>query len=141
MVGALGNSGRTGGAHISLDRNGWLLLPLSEDVSANQAVRIYRLRVALLRTSPHGWRRMLVRSSYSFGWSADHPCRFLSRGRSFSDNNSAASPLLSEFAFTTNERFLYDVRFRDAQALMPVWRHQVGLETILAAGPSDSFIR
>ncbi|MDH5498850.1 MAG: plasmid pRiA4b ORF-3 family protein [Nitrospira sp.] len=84
---------------------------------------------------------MLVRSSCSFGWSADHPCRFLIRGRSFSDNNAAASPLLSEFTFTANERFLYDVRFRDAQALMPVWQHQVGLETILTAGPSDSFTR
>jgi len=42
----------------------------------------------------------------SFGWSADHPYRFLICGGSFSDNTATASPSLSEFAFAAGERFL-----------------------------------
>jgi hypothetical protein len=56
----------------------------------------------------------------SFGWSADHPHWFLIRGRSFSDGNAAASPRLSDFQFAAGERFLYNLRFQDTQALMPV---------------------
>jgi hypothetical protein len=119
---------------------------------ANQPVRIYRLRVALLRTSPHLWRRILVRSSCSlsdlhhtipcrFGLSANHPYQFLIRGRSSSDNNATTNLPLSELEFAAGERFLYDVRFQDARALMPVWRHQVRQEKIITAGPSDSFPR
>lgn len=37
--------------------------------------------------------------------------------------------------------FLYDLRFQDAEALVRVWRHQVRLEKLLTAGPSDSFPR
>ena len=119
---------------------------------ANQPVSIYHVRVALLRTSPHVWRRILVRASSklselhqtilcSFGWSADHSHRFLIRGRSFSDANAATSPPLSDFQFAAGERFVYDLRFQDAQALVPVWRHQVRLEKITTAEPSDSFPR
>ncbi len=75
----------------------------------------------------------------SFGWSVDHSYRFLIRGRSFSDNHATTSPLLSEFAFAAGERLLYDVCFQDAQALVSVWRHQVRLEKILTAGPSEFF--
>jgi len=121
-------------------------------VSQNQSVSIYQLRVALLRTSPHVWRRILVRSSStlrelhqtilcSFGWSADHPHRFLIRGRCFSDGDAATAPPLSAFQFGLGERFLYDLRFQDGQALNPVWRHQVRLEKIITAELTDSFPR
>ena len=121
-------------------------------VPPNQSVSISQLRVALLRTSPHVWRRILVRSSStlrelhqtilcSFGWSADHPHRFLIRGRSFPGGDSATAPTLSEFQFGLGERFLYDLRFQDGQALIPVWRHQVRLEKIVTAEPTDSFPR
>jgi hypothetical protein len=117
---------------------------------ANQPVSIYHLRVSLLRTSPHVWRRILVRSCSSlselhrtilcsFGWSADHPHRFLIRGRCFSEAGAATSPPLSEFQFAAGERFVYDLRFQDAQALMPVWRHQIRLEKITTAELADSF--
>ena len=48
---------------------------------------------------------------------------------------------MSEFQFAAGERFLYDLRFQDAQALIPVWRHQVRLEKMTTAEPSDSFPR
>src|SRR4030095_1132057 len=119
---------------------------------ANQPVSIYHLRVALLRTSPHIWRRILVRSCSSlselhetilcsFGWSADHPHRFLIRGRSFSAGNAATSPRLSEFQFAPGERFLYDLRFQDPQALIPVWRHQIRLEKMTTAESGGFFPR
>lgn len=109
------------------------MLPLSEAVPANQPVRSDRLRVALLRTSPHVWHRMLVRSSCclsdlhhtircGFGWSADPLYRLLIRGRSFSDKTTPREAAVSEGAFVAGERVLYDVRFQDAQALVPVWR-------------------
>lgn len=105
-----------------------------------------------MRTSPHVWRRILVRSSCSlgklhhtircsFGWSADHPYRVLIRGRAFSGNHAATSPPLLEFEVAAGERVLYDVPFQDGQALMPVWRHQVRLEKIITARPSNIFPR
>ena len=128
------------------------MIPLANMVPANQAVSTYHLRVALLRTSPHVWRRILVRSCSSlrelhetilcsFGWSADHPHRFLIRGRSFSNGNATTSPALADFHFAAGERFLYELCFQDAQALMPVWRNQVRLEKITTAEPTDSFPR
>jgi hypothetical protein len=123
-------------------------------VPTNQLVSVHQLRVALLRTSPHVWRRILVRSSSTlrelhqtilctFGWSADHPHRFLIRGRSFSGSggDAATAATLSEFQFGPGERFLYDLRFQDGQTLIPVWRHQVRLEKIVTAEPTHSFPR
>ena len=84
---------------------------------ANQRVRIYRLRVALLRTCPHVWRHMLVRSSCrftelhhtircSFDWNADHPYRFLIRSGTSSDNNATTSLSWSECAWGEGKRVL-----------------------------------
>src|SRR4029450_2804413 len=115
---------------------------------ANQPVSIYHLRVALLRTSPHIWRRILVRSCSSlselhetilcsFGWSADHPHRFLIRGPSFSAGKAATSPRVSEFQFAPGGRFLYHLPFQAPRALIPFWRPRVRLEKIPTAEPGD----
>ena len=120
----------------------------------NQSLTIYRFRVALLRTSPHVWRRILVRPCTSlvelhrtvacaFGWPVTDPYRFLIRGRCFavSAPSTELSPSLSEFQFRPAERFLYDLRFHDASLLTPVWRHQVRLEKILPAEPAAAYPR
>jgi hypothetical protein len=117
----------------------------------NQPLTIYRLRVCLLRTSPHVWRRILVRPSSTlaefhqtilcaFGWADIHRHRFLIRGCSFAGSNgSEAGPRLSEFQFRLGERFFYDLRFQDGQD--PVWRQQIRLEKIVEAEREDSFPR
>jgi hypothetical protein len=120
----------------------------------NQFLTIYRFRVALLRTSPHVWRRILVRPSTSlielhqtiacaFGWLDTDPHRFLIRGRSFavSAPNAELSTPLSEFQFRLGERFLYDLRFLNASHHTPVWRHQVRLEKIVPAEPAAAYPR
>jgi len=56
----------------------------------NLSVSVYQLRIALLRTSPHIWRRVLVPGQFTlaqlhqilralFGWSETQPHRFLIR--------------------------------------------------------------
>jgi len=111
-------------------------------VQINQEVTVYQLRVALLRTSPHVWRRLLIPSHATladlhrtivcaFGLEEDHPCCFRIRGRSFATSPrvgdmSGSGPHLSEFQFFLRERFAYDFHVHEAQP--PAWRLEIRLE-------------
>jgi hypothetical protein len=113
---------------------------------SDQSFSAYQLHIVLRRTSPHLWRRVLVRSDSTlrqlhqtiqalFGWADPH--RFVLRGRFLGASPAAAGPTLpsadlrlAELQLQLQERFFYDYRFYDAHT--PVWRHQVRLERLLA---------
>ena len=112
-------------------------------------VNAYRLRIVLRRTSPHIWRRVVVRSDSTlcelhqafqvmFGWADSRPLRFVLRGRSLgaaatatASSWSAPGILLSEFKLQAKERFFYDYGFDHAN--VPVWRHEIRFEAALVA--------
>jgi len=116
---------------------------------SDQSVSAYQLHIVLGRTSPHLWRRVLVRSDSTlhqlhqtiqalFGWSDTHPHRFVFRGRFLGASPAAAiSSLpaadlpLAELQLQLKEKFFYHYRFHDPHT--PVWRHQLRLEKILVA--------
>ena len=103
----------------------------------------------LRRTSPHIWRRVVVRSDSTlghlhqtvqvlFGWADSWPHRFVLRGRSLGASATAAASswpapeaLLSEFKLLAKERFFYDYGFDDVN--VPVWRHDIRFEAALVA--------
>src|ERR1035437_64275 len=69
---------------------------------SDQQVNAYQLRIVLRRTSPHIWRRVVVRSDSSlsqlhqvvqtlFGWADSRPHRFVLRGRSLGVAATAAA--------------------------------------------------
>jgi hypothetical protein len=109
----------------------------------NLSLSGYQFRIALRRTSPHVWRRVLLPCHGTllqlhrtiralFGWSDAYPHQFLIRGKSFQakladDGNETGAILLSDFQFYLRERFFYDYRF-DLQT--PVWRHEIRVEKI-----------
>src|ERR1039458_9218124 len=90
---------------------------------SDQQVNAYQLRIVLRRTSPHIWRRVVVRSDSTlgqlhqtvqalFGWADSRPHRFVLRGRSLGASATAAvssrpvpEALLSEFKLLAKERF------------------------------------
>src|ERR1039458_5134863 len=92
-------------------------------------VNAYRFRIVLRRTSPHIWRRVVVRSDSTlgqlhqtvqalFGWADSRPHRFVLRGRSLGGSVTAAASSwrgvevpLSEFKLLAKERFFYDYGF------------------------------
>ena len=116
---------------------------------SDQFVSAYQFHIVLRRTSPHLWRRVLVRSDSTlrqlhqtvqalFGWSDAHPHQFLLRGRFLGASPAAvvsslpaADLQLAQLQLQLNERFFYDYRFHDPHT--PVWRHQLRLEKILVA--------
>ena len=116
---------------------------------SDQSLSAYQLHIVLRRTSPHLWRRVLVRSDSTlrqldqtvqalFGWADTYPHRFVLRGRFLGASPAAAGSTLpsadlrlAELQLQLQERFFYDYRFHDAHT--PVWRHQLRLERILAA--------
>ena len=116
---------------------------------SDQSVSVYQLHIALRRTSPHLWRRVLVRSNSTlrqlhqtvqalFGWSDLHPHQFVLRGRFLGaspaaavSSRPAADLQLDELQLQLKEKFFYDYRFHDSHT--PVWRHQLRLEKILVA--------
>jgi hypothetical protein len=120
----------------------------------NLSFSVYQLRIALLRTSPHVWRRVLVPGNFNlaqlhqilralFGWSEAHPHRFLIRAKSFTVYQTGACDgagpmLLSDFQFYVRERFFYDHRF-DLQT--PVWRHEIRVEKTLSIQEGWSYPR
>src|ERR1035438_7719913 len=103
----------------------------------NLSLSSYQFRIALRRTSPHVWRRVLLLQLHEairalFGWSDAYPHQFLIRGKSFRPNltdpgKEAGAIPLSAFQFYLRERFFYDYRF-DLQT--PVWRHEIRVEKI-----------
>jgi hypothetical protein len=116
---------------------------------SGQQVSGYRFRIVLRRTSPHIWRRVVVRSDSTlgqlhqtvqalFGWTDSRPHRFVLRGRSLGASATAAASswpapeaLLSEFKLLAKERFFYDYGFDDVN--VPVWRHDIRFEAALVA--------
>ena len=116
---------------------------------SDQQVSGYRFRIVLRRTSPHIWRRVVVRSDSTlgqlhqtvqvlFGWADSRPHRFVLRGRSLGASATAAASswpapeaLLSEFKLLAKERFFYDYGFDDVN--VPVWRHDIRFEAALVA--------
>jgi hypothetical protein len=116
---------------------------------SDQQVSGYRSRIVLRRTSPHIWRRVVVRSDSTlghlhqtvqvlFGWADSWPHRFVLRGRSLGASATAAASswpapeaLLSEFKLLAKERFFYDYGFDDVN--VPVWRHDIRFEAALVA--------
>jgi Plasmid pRiA4b ORF-3-like protein len=120
------------------------LLGLGQMSQPNLSVSVYQLRIALLRTSPHIWRRVLVPGQFTlaqlhqtlralFGWSETHPHRFLIRAKSFSGDpldrsDGATAARLSDFQFYLRERFLYEYRYDLRVAL---WRHEIRVEKML----------
>lgn len=111
----------------------------------NLSVSVYQLRIALLRTSPHIWRRVLVPGHFTlaqlhqilralFGWSETHPHRFLIRAKSFNGDQLGTSAETtaarsSDFQFYLRERFLYEYRY-DLRAAL--WRHEIRIEKTLS---------
>jgi hypothetical protein len=116
---------------------------------SDQQVDAYQLRIVLRRTSPHIWRRVVVRSDSTlgqlhqtvqalFGWADSRPHRFVLRGRSLGVSATAAvsswtapEVLLSEVKLQAKERFFYDYGFDHVN--VPVWRHDIRFETALVA--------
>jgi hypothetical protein len=117
---------------------------------SDQQVNAYQLRIVLRRTSPHIWRRVVVRSDSTlgqlhqavqalFGWADSRPHRFVLRGRSLGASATAAASSLpgaevplSEFKLLAKERFFYDYGFDPVN--VPVWRHDIRFEAALVAG-------
>ena len=116
---------------------------------SDQQVNAHRLRIVLRRTSPHIWRRVVVRSDSTlgqlhqtvqvlFGWADSRPHRFVLRGRSLGASATAAISSwpapdvpLSEFKLLVKERFFYDYGFDGVN--VPVWRHDIRFEATLVA--------
>src|ERR1035437_2462494 len=116
---------------------------------SDQSVNAYRLRIVLRRTSPHIWRRVVVRSDSTlgqlhqtvqalFGWADSRPHRFVLRGRSLGASAMAAvsswpapEVLLCEFKLLAKERFFYNYGFDGVN--VPVWRHDIRFEAALVA--------
>ncbi|MGH9632945.1 MAG: plasmid pRiA4b ORF-3 family protein [Bryobacteraceae bacterium] len=110
----------------------------------NLSLSSYQLRIALRRTSPHVWRRVLVPCHGTllqlhqtlralFGWSEAYPHRFLIRGKSFTADQTSecegTGPIqLSDFQFYLRERFFYDYQF---ELQTPVWRLEIRVEKML----------
>jgi len=116
---------------------------------SHQPVDAYQLRIVLRRTSPHLWRRVVVRSDSTlghlhqivqalFGWADSRPHRFVVRGRSLRASATAAASswpapevLLSEFKLQAEEMFFYHYDFDGVN--FPAWRHEIRNEAALVA--------
>lgn len=116
---------------------------------SDQQVSAYQHRIVLRRTSPHIWRRVVVRVDSTlgqphqavqalFGWAYSRPHRFVLRGRSLRASATAvvsscpaAEVLLSELKLLAKERFFYDYGLDDVR--VPLWRHDIRFEAALVA--------
>ena len=102
-------------------------------------IEIYQFRVVLRETSPHIWRRLVVRSDSTlitfhrviqsaFGWSGRRPFSFHIQGHrqqaaSVSDPRQVS---LADLRLYPKERFRYDEE--DADGMRRPWRFQIRLE-------------
>src|SRR5215470_15350327 len=95
---------------------------------AQNPIEIYQLRVVLRETSPHIWRRFLVRSDSSivdlhqtlqiaFGWSGRQVFQFDVQGqrRGVRLERDTRHILLSDFRLYVKERFTYAYNTADQQ--------------------------
>lgn len=102
-------------------------------------IEIYQFRIVLRETSPHIWRRLLVRSDCTlitfhrviqtaFGWSGRRPFSFHIQGHrqqaaSISDPRQVS---LADLRLYPKERLRYDEE--DADCMSRPWRLQIQLE-------------
>jgi hypothetical protein len=120
--------------------------------SAQNSIEIYQLRVVLRETSPHIWRRFLVRSdSYivdlhktiqiAFGWSGRRSFEFDVQGhrQGVRLGGDARHILLSDFRFYVKERFTYAYNIADQESRP--WRFEIRLEQKLALDARQRYPR
>ena len=111
--------------------------------SAQNLIEIYQLRAVLRETSPHIWRRFLVRSDSSivdlhqtiqiaFGWSSRQAFAFEVQGhrQGVRLQGDARDMLLADFRFYVKERFTYAYNIADQESRP--WRFELRLEQKLA---------
>jgi len=110
---------------------------------AQNPIEIYQLRVVLRETSPHIWRRFLMRSDSSivdlhqtiqiaFGWSGRRAFAFEVQGHRHGVRleGDARDMLLADFRFSVKERFTYTYNTTDQESRP--WRFEIRLEQKLA---------
>jgi hypothetical protein len=110
---------------------------------AQNPIEIYQLRVVLRETSPHIWRRFLVRSDSSiidlhqtiqiaFGWSCRRAFAFNVQGhrQGVRLEGHAREMRLSDFRFYVKERFTYVYNTTDQESRP--WRCEIRLEQKIA---------
>src|SRR5713226_9330688 len=97
-------------------------------------IEIYQLRVVLRETSPHIWRRFLMRSDSSivdlhqtvqiaFGWSGRRAFAFEVQGhrRGVRLEDDARGMRLADFRLYVKERFAYTYNTTDQEGSVPIW--------------------
>jgi Plasmid pRiA4b ORF-3-like protein len=115
-------------------------------------LEIYQLRVVLRETSPHIWRRFLVRSDSSivdlhqtiqiaFGWSGRQVFEFDVQGhrRGVRLEGDAHHILLADFRFYVKERFTYVYNIADQESRP--WRFELRLEQKVAMDTRQHYPR
>ena len=116
------------------------------------AIEIYQLRVVLRETSPHIWRRLLVRSDSSIvdlhqtiqialGWSGHRAFHLDVQGQRQGvwPDCEAQHILLADFRFYLKERFTYEYNITDQQS--GPWRFDIRLEQKLAVEAHQRYPR
>lgn|GEM_PF-1913327 len=120
--------------------------------SAQNPVEIYQLRAVLRETSPHIWRRCLVRGDSSivdlhqtiqiaFGWSGRRAFAFEVQGhrRGVRLEGDARDMLLADFRFYIKEPFTYTYNTADHESRP--WRFAIRLEQKLAVDARQHYPR
>src|SRR5882672_4617138 len=119
---------------------------------AQNSIEIYQLRVVLRETSPHIWRRFLVRSDSSivalhqtiqitFGWSGRRAFAFDVQGHRHGVRleGDARDMRLSDFRLYVKERFTYAYNTADQESRP--WRFEMRLEQKLAIDACQHYPR
>jgi hypothetical protein len=119
---------------------------------AQNPIEIYQLRVMLRETSPHIWRRFLVRSDSSnvdlhrtiqnaLGWSGRQVFEFPVQGhqQGVQLEGDARQILLSDFRFYAKERFTYAYNIADQESRP--WRFEIRLEQKVAMNARQHYPR
>ena len=110
---------------------------------------VYQLRVVLHGISPLIWRRLVVPGATTladlheilqaaFGWEDTHLHRFTVHGVDYGSTgvvSHTAAVSLAGFALRAGERFTYEYD------LFAVWLHDLRVEAVLAAEPSQVYPR
>ncbi len=119
---------------------------------AQNSIEIYQLRVVFRETSPHIWRRFLVRSDSSivdlhqtiqtaFGWSGRRAFAFEVQGhrRGVWLEGDAREILLADFRFYVKERFTYTDNTAEQESRS--WQLAIRLEQKLAMDVRQQYPR
>src|SRR5262247_2263416 len=119
---------------------------------AQNPLEIYQLRVVLRETSPHIWRRFLVRSHSSivdlhrtiqiaFGWSGRRVFAFEVQGhrQGVRLEGHARDMLLSDFRLYVKERFTYAYNIAEQESRP--WRFEIRLEQKLLLATHQRYPR